>query len=276
MKLSDLYLGDFTCYKDSTFHFESTVNLIVGENASGKTSILDALTYLLTGACARTDKAGHGADAMVRAGAKDAAIAAIITNNGDVLNFGRKIPGGLWIDGHDGTATALQEYLCECLGANSQVVTAALSTHEFLDVSHDSQKRLLFGLLGLSFERKEISELIAKEVSISLKTVTGEMLDAAPDPLFDGTGQTFSRLHKHFYDLRRNAKRRLKDLGAPPEVELGDTLPPLAGVEEQLAGLREELYTARAKHAALSGALERSERINGEIRNLKDARSTLK
>jgi DNA replication and repair protein RecF len=47
--ISSLRLQNFRSYKDSSFEFESGVNIIVGPNASGKTNLLEAVLVLARG-----------------------------------------------------------------------------------------------------------------------------------------------------------------------------------------------------------------------------------
>ena len=54
MKLQSLQLYDFRNYKAANVSFHPGVNLIVGENAQGKTNLLEAVFYLSTGKSFRT------------------------------------------------------------------------------------------------------------------------------------------------------------------------------------------------------------------------------
>ncbi|TFH89982.1 AAA family ATPase [Vibrio ouci] len=47
MKLNTLSVKNFRCYKDETFQFNPQVNLIVGQNATGKTAVLDAVSVAM-------------------------------------------------------------------------------------------------------------------------------------------------------------------------------------------------------------------------------------
>ncbi len=47
MKLNQLSVKNFRCYKDRTFDFHPEVNLIVGQNATGKTALLDAVSVAI-------------------------------------------------------------------------------------------------------------------------------------------------------------------------------------------------------------------------------------
>ena len=48
MKLQSLQLYDFRSYETASDSFHTGVNLIVGENAQGKTNLLEAAFYLST------------------------------------------------------------------------------------------------------------------------------------------------------------------------------------------------------------------------------------
>lgn len=66
MELSALYLKNFRIYEEARFSFKEGLNWIVGPNASGKTTILEALYVLMTGRSFRTTQLGelirHGCD----------------------------------------------------------------------------------------------------------------------------------------------------------------------------------------------------------------------
>ncbi|MBQ4600873.1 MAG: DNA replication/repair protein RecF [Oscillospiraceae bacterium] len=70
MQLNDLFLRDFRNYEDLALSFDPGVNLIVGDNAQGKTNLLEAISYLGSGKSFRAFKTGE----MVRFGADHADI----------------------------------------------------------------------------------------------------------------------------------------------------------------------------------------------------------
>ena len=65
MRLLDLQLRDFRNYEELNLCFEPGVNLIVGNNAQGKTNLLEAISYLGSGKSFRAQKTSE----MVRFGA---------------------------------------------------------------------------------------------------------------------------------------------------------------------------------------------------------------
>ena len=66
MKLETLQLQDFRNYSELTLDFDPGVNLIVGDNAQGKTNLLESIVYLGSGKSFRTQKNGQ----LVRIGAE--------------------------------------------------------------------------------------------------------------------------------------------------------------------------------------------------------------
>ena len=65
MRLNNIQLRDFRNYVNLELDFEPGVNLIVGDNAQGKTNLLEAISYLGSGKSFRAQKTGE----MVRFGA---------------------------------------------------------------------------------------------------------------------------------------------------------------------------------------------------------------
>lgn len=56
MQLRSLYLHNFRVYEEAHFEFSPSVNLIVGPNARGKTTILEAIYLLISGRSFRTSQ----------------------------------------------------------------------------------------------------------------------------------------------------------------------------------------------------------------------------
>lgn len=61
MRIKNISLNDFRNYKDAYIEFSEGQNLIFGENAQGKTNLLEAIFYL---SCLKTFRAGREADAV--------------------------------------------------------------------------------------------------------------------------------------------------------------------------------------------------------------------
>ena len=72
MRLNNLYLRGFRNYDEAHAEFVPGVNLIVGDNANGKTNLLEAVSYLSTGHAFRTRKEAE----LIKFGAEFAEISA--------------------------------------------------------------------------------------------------------------------------------------------------------------------------------------------------------
>ena len=64
MNLTELRLRSFRNYEQAQISFDPGVNLIVGDNAQGKTNLLEAISYLGSGKSFRAMKTGE----MIRFG----------------------------------------------------------------------------------------------------------------------------------------------------------------------------------------------------------------
>ena len=100
MNILELRLQDFRNYRQLQLEFDPSVNLIVGDNAQGKTNLLEAISYLGSGKSFRAQKTGE----MIRFGAEFADL------EGDVFSqertqtlrwvlFDRGRPRQLWRNG---------------------------------------------------------------------------------------------------------------------------------------------------------------------------------
>ena len=59
MKLNNISLRNFRSYDELFLDFDPGVNLIVGDNAQGKTNLLEAIAYLGSGKAFRTQKSAE-------------------------------------------------------------------------------------------------------------------------------------------------------------------------------------------------------------------------
>lgn len=78
MRICSLYLKNFRKYEEALFHFEPGMNVIVGPNAQGKTTILEAIHCLMIG---RSFRAGSHQD-LFRTGASNMYIEALFEEHG--------------------------------------------------------------------------------------------------------------------------------------------------------------------------------------------------
>lgn len=92
MALSRFSLRDFRCFPSIELDLSPRANLIYGDNASGKTSLLEAVFFLSRGRSFRTSKA----DDLVRHGAEGFLLSGHATDSGGTVPVGiARTPAGL-------------------------------------------------------------------------------------------------------------------------------------------------------------------------------------
>src|SRR5258707_9037843 len=79
MKIMTLTLKNFRSHQETVLDLDR-FNFVRGPNGCGKSSIQLALEYLFTGRCQMTDAAGRGAEALIRAGAKELEVTAALVS----------------------------------------------------------------------------------------------------------------------------------------------------------------------------------------------------
>lgn len=257
MKIHDLRLVNFRNHADTYIPLER-VNILVGLNGAGKSSLQGAIEYLLTGRCAWTDGRGAGAEDLIRHGQKEAAVEATIEGIGKVR---RTIPGGVTVEGWSGTTATVQKAILERLGTTERVISAVLNTSAFVEMPPSEQKNMLFALMGLEFDQKAIKERLLGWAATGNLFETGNMLAQVfdhyyPDGLAGGA-EVFDALDKTFREARRIAKKDLKALeervrfAGERKTQLPDgvTLEDKEAIVRQLQELRQE----RDRLAAMVG-----------------------
>lgn len=78
MHLKALYLHNFRLYKEALFEFSPGINVVRGPNARGKTSLLEAVSFLMTGRSFRTSQASD----LIRQDTPHFSIDALFVKNG--------------------------------------------------------------------------------------------------------------------------------------------------------------------------------------------------
>ena len=105
MPLQRLHLKNFRLFQDKTFKFSNGINLILGENGSGKTSVLESLNILLTGnsfrvketkECIHYDKEFYNLSAKGIIKGKDCSL--VVENNHNKRLFSKRKLGELSVN----------------------------------------------------------------------------------------------------------------------------------------------------------------------------------
>lgn len=263
MKIERITLQDFKCFEDLNIRLTKPVNLIFGENASGKTTIAQAIALALTG---RVNGQNGGSDRrpLVRHDAEEFAVSVSLSQNG--------VPGRLEHYDLIQYASAKESTdpgaLFQGLKTNRETLGALLETTGFLSLHPDEKKRILFDLLP---DLKVDGSNMARHLAAWLKA-RPEMLakhDINPDENLLGmlaSPATLEEAYDQAYEERRIARRELKIMGDAPRLPRGLTREQL---EASLNGKREELSSLHVAIGETKGMAEGERRqIERELANI--------
>jgi DNA repair exonuclease SbcCD ATPase subunit len=212
MRISSLTLTNFRSYFGVSIPTDARRVLFAGLNGSGKSSIKNAVQWLLTGRCDITDGKGSGAEWLQPEGTNTVQVAAVTEPIGQIVRHAKNGTKELLVDGSVGDLGAVQVALLHRLKTNSAYIEAVTDTDYFLRLHHADAKRLILELLDV-------------RVVIDDKPYTLEQLDAEYDKAFLN---------------RKLTKGRLKAY-AVPQAPTGEALPPVSAINDQLARLRQAL-----------------------------------
>ncbi len=264
MKIEKITLQDFKCFEDLNIRFTKPVNLIFGENASGKTTIAQAIALALTGRVNGQNGGGSDRRPLVRHDADEFAISVSLSQNG--------VPGRL--EHYDLTQytsakeSTDPETLFQGLKTNRETLEALLETTSFLGLHPDEKKRILFDLLpDLKVDGSNMANHLATWLKARPEMLSKYGIDTDEELLrILGTPATLEEAYDQAYEERRIARRELKIMGDTPRLPRGLTREQL---ETSLNGKREELSTLHVAIGETKGMAEGERRqIERELANI--------
>ncbi len=251
MKIERITLQDFKCFEDLNIRFTKPVNLIFGENASGKTTIAQAIALALTGRVNGQNGSGSDRRPLVRHDAEEFAVSVSLSQNG--------IPGRL--EHYDLTQytsareSTDPEALFQGLKTNRETLGALLETTGFLNLHSDEKKRILFDLLpDLKVDGSNIARHLAAWLKARPETLAKHDITPDEDLLgMLGSSVTLEEAYNQVYEERRIARRELKIMGDSPRLPRGLTREQL---ETSLSRKREELSSLHVAIGETKGMAE--------------------
>ncbi len=215
MRLDSLTLA-FKSYRQLTIPTAAPRVLFVGRNGVGKSSIREAVRWVLRNVAQGTDAKGAGAEVLIPTGSDTASVGLTIAGLGAVTR-GLSVKAGstFSVAGFTGPAGAQHQALYDRLGVTAAYLDAVLESSTFLALNHAAAKALVLQLLNVRIE-----------IPGHERPYTLDDLDA---------------LYASAFEARKLAKRELKNLPIVPEPPA-----PVGGVydeaqiDAQLAKLREQ------------------------------------
>jgi len=201
-----------------------------------------ALEYLFTGRCDMTDAAGRGAEALIRAGAKELEVSATLENGESICRRRTSRSHIVELDGNrvpvDAAETALENRF-----GSADVLSAVLNAGRFIEMSEAEQKRLLAQVVDAG--KVDISE----EISDVLRALNEEQ------PTLASVGDVEAACRR-FYDSRTEASRTLKALGQMEKPDTPSDVPSVQEVMKKLEDLRQQKERLVAQKAEVDTSWE--------------------
>lgn len=260
-----------------TFTFGRTLTTISAPNGCGKSSLLDAMRWCLTGRCRGTDAGGRGAGELVTTGeAQGSVVLEIADSDRRPMTVSRAVGRASMLSvsvstGQDAaqretrTGDAAQAWLVELFGAQA-TLAASLDGARLLSADHATAKGILMDAL----------DVLVPIDGLTWPAAVGVTPTAAHASLAD-----LDAWYKLAYEARREAKTRA--LPYVDEEALRATLPDLATIEAKIAALEEERAGAlrteggrAARAEAAAKALQAHEAAEARIARATDALSRLR
>lgn len=262
MKINAIQLANFRSHKSTVLKDLGPLVLVLGSNGSGKSGLLDAIAYAVTGACRGTDEAGRGYESLLPSVLNGQGVLAQVVLETTAGLVNRTIG--------QGPKSVVQEKISAMLRLDRAVLRCAMRSQVFLDLDIKEQEALLRSLVTGTVTpeqaQKALGVLLAEingaalttmdgvlaaykfayETRTALKRVTFETLAAPNDIIFDGQSAA-SATTQQISDMRDTAAQRAEDISrirsqAKSQEHLRGEA---AGIEKQLQGLRESIAPLR-------------------------------
>ena len=213
--------------------------MIVGDNAKGKTSRIDAIRYCLTGRCRGLDGAGRNVYLLRTRDIEDRTPMKVeieIEHGGKAKTVTRSwngVSSSFKVSGFTGTPQEQENALMTWLGVPSGTLQAILDGETFLTMAHQDAKELLLDTLKVQITDPD----------------TGEILEL---------GQVEAK-NAEAIEERKTVKRALTAVGKP--IGPDEPNPPdeyVAELEDRLKGYVQERDGLIARRAEIKGAAKGS------------------
>jgi len=282
MKLQNLHLTNFRNHGSSSFVFDKPVNFFVGRNASGKTSVLEAITFLYTGRTSISTKIGEGLQRLISTGES---MSIVSGNLDDIGKITRSIPHDLVISDWEGSLTKQQDKLYEILGAKDEEILCSLNTTMFSNMDHKKQKEFMFRMFA-----SVLSIDMLKKVYIEWAKLNGitKDIDGAPEYVYlwktyvpttiSGDGfKAIDEIYNHAFSERKQLKRMLKEMESYVANYKVTTLPMnlTPGMKDGLIKKQKELSEIRNSLYVKMGSVNAMEKRKAELDKIIASASTL-
>jgi len=172
MKIKSIELKNFLVHEDSVVDFVDGINIITGQNGSGKSSIVEAICYSLFGEAIYQGSGEH----LIRHGKRDFLIKMVMSNNQRDVIIERRYKGfSTNLYGIDGSKS-FQRYLLKNFNINYKRYVSTLlirqkSIDEFIRKSPKGRMEEFERIIGIDILKKiiDVNKRIIRDYEIYIK-----------------------------------------------------------------------------------------------------------
>lgn len=220
MRINKLAIQNFRNHKATAIE-PDRLNIFLGRNNSGKSSILAAIEWALTGRNNWTDRAGRGAGDLITRGEKGCQVGLELEGFGSIV---RATPPHTLAAGKTRSVQDGQAAIYHHLGVEEKLVQLVMNAGTFTGMSPLDQKAFLFSLCGISFTAEDISSAVFNHAQGSGKDMAREIANRAKALVprgIDGDPGILEGMEKRAREMRKEAKKDLeRTRSALAELEL--------------------------------------------------------
>jgi DNA replication and repair protein RecF len=233
MSLRHLEIRDFRCIASAELDFDDRCNVISGPNASGKTSLLEAIFFLGRGRSFRTPRT----ETLIRKGAEELLVA------GKLIGAGRTLPLGVRYgrEGFEARAGGARIGSLAELAMTMPVQAIDPEVHRLVEEGPQERRRYLdWGVFHVEprfVEQWRRYQRALKQRNAALRSNQPEAVVRAWDPELIDSGEIIARYRRdYFVSLRAHvASVGVRLLGTPVELGLAEGWPAGTGLTEAIA-----------------------------------------
>jgi len=220
MSLRRLEIRDFRCIESAELEFDGRCNLISGQNASGKTSLLEAIFFLGRGRSFRTPRN----ETLIRTGAKELLLAGRYESGAGLRPVGVRYSA----EGFEAKAAGSRIGSLAELATILPVQAIDPEVHRLVEEGPQERRRFLdWGVFHVEpkfVEHWRRYQRALKQRNAALRSQAPEPVVRAWDPELIDAGRLLAASRRTYFESLRPRVHEMGErlLGMPIELSLGD------------------------------------------------------
>lgn len=154
MKIDNIKIKGFRSHVSTEILGLRKYNVFMGLNGSGKSTIMDAIKYVLSGTCRGTDDAGRGSEKLGHGGAGEYEITLSSGKNTLTRRSGQ------------GPRSQAHTRIAKATGLDQEMAKILAQPTQFMQLAPADQKALLMSLMDQGLSKEVVAEIIGPLVNV--------------------------------------------------------------------------------------------------------------